>query len=202
MKQFLEPINISIGLFKFFGIVCMAVGIFCLYLCFLPKISAFFDRTRMHRPYTFMLGDKNAEYVTYERIGETRYKIFFHPTPKNPGTDYIITTSEHSKNYPPLWWSYTEGEGNQIYLDVSDFGPFWIDTIVSHHYEFEPVHYLLRKDTIVSLKDHDRLKEKEDTTTPRRFRMAVVTQNHSVLTYYYPSHKRYPDLKEAKILRH
>ncbi len=39
-------------------------------------------KTTLHCPYTYKIGHEDAEYVTFERVGEKSYKISFLPTPE------------------------------------------------------------------------------------------------------------------------
>ena len=159
-----------------------------------------YDRRRLHHPYTFMFSKEDGEYVTFERVGETSYKVYFHNTPENSKTDYIVTHSNIKRGYPLIEWTYFEG--NKISLSSNDSGSLWIDSIVSIHYEFYPYHNLLRKNSFTNIEDSVQFKVQSDSIWHvRNYKLRANTLSAGEIEYYYPTDKPYREINDATIVK-
>lgn len=184
------------------GCVCAGI-IIILILCrnFLWKSTD--DKTNSKSEncfFTYKIGEEDVQYTTFERIGEKSFKISFHSTLENPGTDYIITTNHIRLGYPPLTWSYLEGDNNQIFLSNNDTDPFWLDTIVSRNYEFLSTNDLYRCDTVKSLDDIHRDREWSTSLWKRPYKYRAYVRDFASIEYKDSTVKSYLDYKEAPIV--
>ncbi len=105
------------------------------------RLWYYFQEPRAHPPHlhertTYYLDNAAPEYLTVERIGQKRYKVFFHKTPENPMSDYVVITNPNGENYPYFQASYLRSEGNIVLLTLVEHIPYLIDTIVSEKYQF------------------------------------------------------------------
>ncbi len=132
------------------------LGLIFLFIFNLARgISRFFDKTSFCRPYTYKIGNKQPEYVTYERTGFAQYKISFHKTKDNPETDYILLSTHHLRGYPPLKWGYMDVPENKVFIDYDGSGWVRLDTIVTSEYEIYPGFNLWSGNKVLTREEQD-----------------------------------------------
>ena len=147
-----------------------------------------FDKTRFHRPYTYQVGIGSPEYITFERIDTTSYKISFHETEKNPGTDFVVISSERNTRYPPIECRYFANGSKEVYISLVDFGKYYLDTVVSKKYKVISTPELLKEDTLktpspINDKYLDLLHQRSewiDSIWKRPYRMDVYNSGISI----------------------
>ncbi len=149
MKKLHQLIKQSIG---WYGVVLLICGIF--FICrFKPPYSLislflYFDRAQLNRPYTYKVERDSPEYITFERVGDTSYKVSFHKTPHNPGTDYFIISNKSRTGYPPIKCRYLDTDANEVFVSLIDFGNYYLDTVVTTQYRLISTPDLLKVDTL------------------------------------------------------
>lgn len=128
-----------------------------------------YDKTRIHRPYTYKIRKAGKEFLTIEKVGKGSYAYYFHATPYNPKTDYfIVSESIEQPTYPTVELSYLDNSSNEIFIWTYDSRSFYLDTVVSSHYKFTPEPVLHKNDSLYGMKKNDQYFE--ETARRREWR--------------------------------
>ena len=155
----------KLGLIFLFGIGVIVIWI---YQDLLWTQIKMYDKTRIHRPYTYKIGKDGKEYLTIEKVGKSSYAYYFHATPYNPKTDYFIVSESIEPTYPTVELSYLDNSSNEIFIWTYDSHHFYLDTVVSSHYKFTPEPVLHKNDSLYGMKINDQYFE--ETARRREWR--------------------------------
>lgn len=183
----------------FYCILFVIIGILVmwLYLNGCKEVFMFIDKDKLHRQYTYKVGDIDPEYITYERIGYKRYKVSLHKTVDNPGTDYMIVSWDlHGQ--PKVWFRYLQGPGNKVVISHDFIAIF--DTVVSGNYELIP-NYLPEK-RYKYLSDEER--DASESLARHPYKLLVYPKPFSKIRYtHHPNDSTWDNRfeKKGKIVR-
>lgn len=181
MKNKTERNKVKRWIFKIF-LILVLLFIFKNIVGIIIGISDYFKQSDYSTPYTYKIGEKDPEYVTYERTGFAQYKISFHQTKDNPETDYILLTTRNQV-YPPLKWGYLEGPEKKVFIDYDDYGWVRIDTIVSNQYEIYPGFELWSGNKVLTLEERDSAKLADQSIWVLPFRLWVRSKTFNRIRY-------------------
>lgn len=149
IMSIVRSINKSIGLFDIILLSCIAIYIGRMnYLFIIPTIIATYNQEWMHTPHTYQVSSESPEYITFERVGNKSYKISFHKTPKDPGTDYFIITTPNNTGYPVIYCTFLNNDSNEVVVTPYDNFGYYIDTVVTQQYRLISTPDLLKEDTL------------------------------------------------------